>query len=101
MTSSTEASTSNPVDTDQQNVANTADGSVAVDDLGSPEAFLAAVDATIKYFNDGDIVSGTVVKVDRDEVLLDIGYKTEGVIDCDIHHLDRGRRHLQGMGDHA
>ena len=53
---------------------------VAVDDFGSPEAFMAAVDATIKYFNDGDIVSGTVVKVDRDEVLLDIGYKTEGVI---------------------
>ena len=53
---------------------------VAVDDFGSPEAFLAAVDATIKYFNDGDIVTGTVVKVDRDEVLLDIGYKTEGVI---------------------
>ncbi|MDR1431834.1 MAG: 30S ribosomal protein S1 [Propionibacteriaceae bacterium] len=53
---------------------------VAVDDLGSPEAFLEAVDATIKYFNDGDIVSGVVVKVDRDEVLLDIGYKTEGVI---------------------
>jgi len=62
MTSSTEAS------------------AVAVDDFGSPEAFMAAVDATIKYFNDGDIVSGTVVKVDRDEVLLDIGYKTEGVI---------------------
>ncbi|NLE97410.1 MAG: 30S ribosomal protein S1 [Propionibacterium sp.] len=53
---------------------------VTVDDFGSPEAFLEAVDATIKYFNDGDIVSGTVVKVDRDEVLLDIGYKTEGVI---------------------
>jgi small subunit ribosomal protein S1 len=53
---------------------------VAIDDLGSPEAFLEAIDATIKYFNDGDIVSGTVVKVDRDEVLLDIGYKTEGVI---------------------
>ena len=53
---------------------------IAIDDLGSPEAFLAAVDATIKYFNDGDIVTGTVVKVDRDEVLLDIGYKTEGVI---------------------
>ncbi|WP_093251957.1 30S ribosomal protein S1 [Tessaracoccus oleiagri] len=53
---------------------------VTVDDFASPEAFLEAVDATIKYFNDGDIVSGTVVKVDRDEVLLDIGYKTEGVI---------------------
>jgi small subunit ribosomal protein S1 len=53
---------------------------VAIDDFDSPEAFLAAIDATIKYFNDGDIVTGTVVKVDRDEVLLDIGYKTEGVI---------------------
>ena len=53
---------------------------VAVNDIGSAEDFLAAVDATIKYFNDGDIVEGTVVKVDRDEVLLDIGYKTEGVI---------------------
>lgn len=63
MTSSTEAS-----------------NQVAVDDIGTPEAFEAAVDSTIKYFNDGDIVTGTVVKVDRDEVLLDIGYKTEGVI---------------------
>ena len=53
---------------------------VAIDDFDSAEAFLAAIDATIKYFNDGDIVTGTVVKVDRDEVLLDIGYKTEGVI---------------------
>ena len=53
---------------------------VAVNDFGSTEEFLAAVDATIKYFNDGDIVEGTVVKVDHDEVLLDIGYKTEGVI---------------------
>src|SRR5690625_4502863 len=53
---------------------------VAVNDIGSQEEFLAAIDETIKYFNDGDIVSGTVVKVDRDEVLLDIGYKTEGVI---------------------
>ncbi|KAA8724076.1 30S ribosomal protein S1 [Corynebacterium spheniscorum] len=53
---------------------------VAVNDIGSAEDFLAAVDATIKYFNDGDIVEGTVVKVDHDEVLLDIGYKTEGVI---------------------
>ncbi|MCW2606229.1 MAG: ribosomal protein, partial [Frankiales bacterium] len=53
---------------------------VAINDIGSMEDFLAAIDATIKYFNDGDIVEGTIVKVDRDEVLLDIGYKTEGVI---------------------
>ncbi|WP_061300226.1 30S ribosomal protein S1 [Herbidospora cretacea] len=66
MTSSTEATSNTP--------------QVAVNDIGSEEAFLAAIDETIKYFNDGDIVEGTVVKVDRDEVLLDIGYKTEGVI---------------------
>src|SRR5699024_3789305 len=53
---------------------------VAINDIGSAEDFLAAVDETIKYFNDGDIVEGTIVKVDHDEVLLDIGYKTEGVI---------------------
>ncbi|HVF19258.1 MAG TPA: S1 RNA-binding domain-containing protein, partial [Mycobacteriales bacterium] len=44
------------------------------------QAFIDAIDETIKYFNDGDIVEGVIVKVDRDEVLLDIGYKTEGVI---------------------
>lgn len=53
---------------------------VAINDIGSAEDVLAAIDKTIKYFNDGDIVTGTVVRVDRDEVLLDIGYKTEGVI---------------------
>ncbi|HEX2262286.1 MAG TPA: S1 RNA-binding domain-containing protein, partial [Pseudonocardiaceae bacterium] len=53
---------------------------VAINDIGTEEDFLAAIDKTIKYFNDGDIVEGTIVKVDRDEVLLDIGYKTEGVI---------------------
>src|SRR5690242_2056707 len=53
---------------------------IAVNDIGTEEDFLAAIDQTIKYFNDGDIVEGIIVKVDRDEVLLDIGYKTEGVI---------------------
>ncbi|MDR1833818.1 MAG: S1 RNA-binding domain-containing protein, partial [Propionibacteriaceae bacterium] len=58
----------------------TSSEAIAVDDIGTKEDFEKAIDATIKYFNDGDIVSGTVVKVDRDEVLLDVGYKTEGVI---------------------
>ncbi|MCL2668560.1 MAG: 30S ribosomal protein S1 [Micrococcales bacterium] len=60
--------------------ARTTTSQVTVNDIGSSEDLIAAIDATIKYFNDGHIVSGTVVKVDRDEVLLDIGYKTEGVI---------------------
>ncbi len=62
------------------NAAPTKISSIAVNDIGDEAAILAAIDATIKYFNDGDIVEGTIVKVDRDEVLLDIGYKTEGVI---------------------
>ncbi len=37
-------------------------------------------DQTIKVFDDGDIVTGVVVKIDRDEILVDIGYKSEGVI---------------------
>ncbi|TXJ07214.1 MAG: 30S ribosomal protein S1 [Aeromicrobium sp.] len=53
---------------------------VAINDIGSEEDLLQAIEATIKDFNDGDLVEGSIVKVDRDEVLLDIGYKTEGVI---------------------
>jgi ribosomal protein S1 len=91
MTSSTEA-TSTP--------------KVAVNDIGSEEAFLAAIDETIKYFNDGDIVEGTIVKVDRDEVLLDIGYKTEGVIpsrelsikhDIDPHEVVKTGEHIEAL----
>src|SRR3954469_2297875 len=37
-------------------------------------------DATIKPFEEGDVVSGKVVRIDKDEVLVDIGYKSEGVI---------------------
>src|SRR5277367_3490528 len=79
---------------------------VAVNDIGSEEAFLAAIDETIKYFNDGDIVEGTVVKVDRDEVLLDIGYKTEGVIpsrelsikhDVDPHDVVKTGEHIEAL----
>ncbi|HWW44363.1 MAG TPA: 30S ribosomal protein S1 [Acidimicrobiia bacterium] len=55
------------------------DGPVVLDDLGT-QSFSDAVDATIVEFDDGDIVTGKVVKIDSDEVLLDIGYKSEGVI---------------------
>src|SRR3954468_1755087 len=37
-------------------------------------------DATIHPFSEGDVVSGKVVRIDQDEVLVDIGYKSEGVI---------------------
>ena len=38
------------------------------------------IDGTLTEFDEGDLVKGTVVKIERDEVLLDIGFKSEGVI---------------------
>ena len=53
-------------------------GEVA-DDL-SADDFAAAVERTVFEFKEGDIVAGTVVRVDPDEALVDIGFKSEGVI---------------------
>jgi small subunit ribosomal protein S1 len=36
--------------------------------------------ATMVSFEEGDVVKGSVVRIDKDEVLVDIGYKSEGVI---------------------
>ena len=52
---------------------------IVLDDLGGM-SLSDAIDATIVEFDDGDLVHGKVVKIDADEVLLDIGYKSEGVI---------------------
>ena len=74
---------------------------IAVNDIGSAEDFLAAVEATLKFFNDGDLIEGTVVKIDRDEVLLDVGYKTEGVIpsrELSIRH-DADPSEIVAVGD--
>jgi small subunit ribosomal protein S1 len=58
-----------------------AGGEIVLNDVGdSQEELMAAIDATIKPFDEGDIVEGMVVKIDKDETLLDIGYKSEGVI---------------------
>ena len=43
-------------------------------------SFADAIDGTMVEVDDGQIVTGTIVKIDKDEVLLDIGYKSEGVI---------------------
>ena len=74
---------------------------IAVNDIGTAEDFLAAIEGTIKNFNDGDLVAGVVVKIDREEVLLDIGYKTEGVIpsrELSIRH-DVDPSEIVSLGD--
>jgi small subunit ribosomal protein S1 len=52
---------------------------VVENDLADDTLEAAYADSMV-LVEDGQIVEGTVVKVDKDEVLLDIGYKSEGVI---------------------
>ncbi|HEY4236630.1 MAG TPA: 30S ribosomal protein S1, partial [Gaiellaceae bacterium] len=44
------------------------------------EELLAEQDADIKSFKHGDVVEGSVVRIDKDEILVDIGAKSEGVV---------------------
>ena len=48
--------------------------------VGPEGELIPDYDATFPTINEGEVVHGTVVRVDKDEVLVDIGYKSEGVI---------------------
>ena len=60
------------------------DEPVPVRELGpeptTMEELLAEQDSDIKSFKHGDVVEGTVVRIDKDEILVDIGAKSEGVV---------------------
>ena len=70
----------------------TADAPAASDDEEEPaprelgpepttmEELLAEQDSDIKSFKHGDVVEGQVVRIDKDEILVDIGAKSEGVV---------------------
>ncbi|MEX2486375.1 MAG: 30S ribosomal protein S1, partial [Nitriliruptoraceae bacterium] len=58
----------------------TSTGDVIVDNDLSDADFEAALEDTVQAVEEGKIIEGVVVKVDPDEVLLDIGWKSEGVI---------------------
>jgi len=63
-------------------VTNETSGGVAAppeEDLSGDE-LAKAYEESIKEFDDGDVVSGHVLRIDKDEILVDIGYKSEGVI---------------------
>ena len=48
--------------------------------MGSDGELVPDYESTFPEINEGEVVHGTVVRVDKDEVLVDIGYKSEGVI---------------------
>jgi small subunit ribosomal protein S1 len=77
-----------PTATEQQTEPETEQPESVGNGAASSDDFLIEVDgklvpnydATIHPFSEGDVVSGKVVRIDQDEVLVDIGYKSEGVI---------------------
>ncbi|HWG57214.1 MAG TPA: 30S ribosomal protein S1 [Gaiellaceae bacterium] len=48
--------------------------------IGPEGELIPDYESTFPTINEGEVVHGTVVRVDKDEVLVDIGYKSEGVI---------------------
>ncbi|HEV7605352.1 MAG TPA: 30S ribosomal protein S1, partial [Candidatus Limnocylindrales bacterium] len=89
-----EAPTNGQAPADALSAAETADAPAASDDeeeepaparvLGpeptTMEELLAEQDTDIKSFKHGDVVEGQVVRIDKDEILVDIGAKSEGVV---------------------
>ncbi len=69
----------------------------------TPEELREAIESSIRDFKEGEIVDGVIVKIDRDEVLLDIGYKSEGVIpakELSIRH-DVDPNEVVKVGEHV
>lgn len=52
---------------------------IEFDDISEDE-MNKMIDGTLTEFDEGDLIDGTVVKIEHDEVLVDIGFKSEGVI---------------------
>tara|TARA_B100000029_G_C17483787_1_gene926471 strand:- start:38 stop:1324 length:1287 start_codon:yes stop_codon:yes gene_type:complete len=53
---------------------------VVIPDDVKPEDFPELLEKTIVTFNTGDVIEGTIVRIDRNEIMVDVGYKSEGII---------------------
>ena len=84
-----------PTDETASEDASDADASEEPLEPMSPESLEEAYDNSIKAFTDGEIVKGVVVDVNRDEVMIDIGFKSEGYIPAS--EFDPGDNDLPGV----
>jgi small subunit ribosomal protein S1 len=66
---------------------------IAVEDVTSREELEQLYEESLKHIQEGEIVRGRVVHIGRDSVLVDVGYKAEGIVDLD-EFPDQGR-HLR------
>lgn len=70
------------------------------DDAVSMQELLAAEEASVKEIRRGSVVEGTVVRVDQEEVLVDIGLKSEGVIpNRELGSIEEDYGHPPRVGD--
>ena len=59
------------------------DDAIVFNDVTSPEEMEQLYEESLKHIQEGEIVRGRIVQIERDTVLVDVGYKSEGIIDLD------------------
>ncbi len=68
-------------------------------ELAEIESLEEAYDNSLRAFSEGEIVKGTVINVDHDEVMVDIGFKSEGYIPVSEFGVDENRMPAVNVGD--
>ena len=76
-----------------------ADAPEATSELAEIESLEEAYDNSLKAFSEGEIVKGTVINVDHDEVMVDIGFKSEGYIPVSEFPVSADRTPTIDVGD--
>ncbi|MDY6830988.1 MAG: 30S ribosomal protein S1 [Thermodesulfobacteriota bacterium] len=67
--------------------------------MESMEELMAMYDHTFKQFTEGEVVVGKVISVDKDYVLVDIGYKSEGQININEFKNEKGEVNVKVNDD--
>ena len=67
--------------------------------MESMEELMAMYDHTFKQFTEGEVVVGKVIAVDKDYVLVDIGYKSEGQININEFKNEKGEVNVKVYDD--
>ena len=76
-----------------------ADAPDATPELTEIESLEEAYDNSLRAFSEGEIVKGTVINVDHDEVMVDIGFKSEGYIPVSEFPVSDERALTVNVGD--
>lgn len=77
-----------------------ADAPETTSEITEIESLEEAYDNSLKAFSEGEIVKGAVINVDHDEVMVDIGFKSEGYIPVSEFPIDDNGAPTIGVGDH-